>query len=263
MPTLKVRRAWKRNGSGEFEVKGAGRQYLGKPKTRESRRQITLAPAVVAGLRRAIQGKTSDDLVFGAPRGGRLDQRNWYVDRWLRAVRAARAAGREKRPRLHDVRHTHAAWLISACVLLQPTTSNPTSRSSGRWEVNGRHGRRRRLGWRRCRRAAGRGRDRLGQSGTSHPSPNSRLSAATPRTPSAATTSQPCRRSKIRSTRFHVIEALQACGPASTREQRHRRRHRRAPRARAAAVPTWLPQPPSPAGLSPPGRRAGQRRTPA
>ncbi len=118
VPTLKVRRAWKRNGDGEFEVQGTGRHYLGKPKTRESRRQITLAPAVVAGLRRSIEGKNADDLVFEAVRGGRLDQRNWYVDRWLRAVRAARAGGLEKSPRFHDLRHTHAAWLISAGVPL-------------------------------------------------------------------------------------------------------------------------------------------------
>jgi integrase len=78
--TLTVRRAWKKNGRGEFALEQHGRFYLGKPKTRESRRRITLAPRVGEVLRRAIEGRESDDLVFGAPRGGRLDQGNSYKD---------------------------------------------------------------------------------------------------------------------------------------------------------------------------------------
>jgi len=54
VPTLTVRRAWKRNGTGEFALDREGRFYLGAPKTRESRRRVTLAPTVVDALRRAI-----------------------------------------------------------------------------------------------------------------------------------------------------------------------------------------------------------------
>ena len=118
VPTLSVRRAWKRNGQGEFEMEQHGRYYLGKPKTRESRRRITLAPTVVAALQRATKGRTSEDLVFGAPRGGRLDQGNWYESRWQRAIKAAREKGLTKTPRFHDLRHSNAAWLISAGVPL-------------------------------------------------------------------------------------------------------------------------------------------------
>lgn len=118
VPTLSVRRAWKRNGKGEFEMEQHGRYYLGKPKTRESRRRITLAPAVVAALQRAIAGRHSEDLVFGAPRGGRLDQGNWYESRWQRAIKEAQAKGLTKTPRFHDLRHSNAAWLISAGVPL-------------------------------------------------------------------------------------------------------------------------------------------------
>jgi integrase len=116
--TLIVRRAWKTNGRGEFALSGHGRFYLGKPKTRESRRRITLAPLVVAALRRTVAGRGSEDLVFGAPRGGRLDQGNWYESRWQRAIKVAQAKGFVKTPRFHDLRHTHAAWLISAGVPL-------------------------------------------------------------------------------------------------------------------------------------------------
>lgn len=116
--TLTVRRAWKRNGKGEFALEQHGRFYLGKPKTRESRRRITLAPRVVEALRRAIEQRDPEDLVFGAPRGGRLDQGNWYESRWQAAIKTARKKGLSKTPRFHDLRHTHAAWLISANVPL-------------------------------------------------------------------------------------------------------------------------------------------------
>lgn len=115
---LAVRRAWKSNGRGEFALTGHGRFYLGKPKTRESRRRITLAPLVVAVLREAIDGRGPEDLVFGAPRGGRLDQGNWYESRWQRAIKAAQVQGLTKTPRFHDLRHSHVAWLISAGVPL-------------------------------------------------------------------------------------------------------------------------------------------------
>lgn len=104
-----MRRAWKRNGQGEFAMTQHGRFYLGKPKTRVSRRRITLAPTVVTALRRAIEGRTSEDLVFGAPRGGRLDQGNWYESRWQRAIKAAQGNGLTKTPRFHDLRHSNAA----------------------------------------------------------------------------------------------------------------------------------------------------------
>jgi integrase len=117
-PHVSVRRAWKRNGTGEFAVDGEGRFYLGSPKTRESRRRVSVSPPVVAALRRAVKGKSPGDLVFAAPGGRRLDQGNWYSARWQVAIKAARKAGLGGSPRFHDLRHTHVAWLISAGVPL-------------------------------------------------------------------------------------------------------------------------------------------------
>jgi integrase len=118
-PTLRINKAWKHNATpGDERAEGEGRYILGPPKSRRSIRTITLAPPLVATLRRVIESKGPRDLVFTAVRGGAWRQPDFYRHRWQPAVAAAQKAGLAKSPRFHDLRHTHAVWLITAGVPL-------------------------------------------------------------------------------------------------------------------------------------------------
>lgn len=109
-PVLRVRRAWKRQDDNTF--------LLGKPKTKKSRRSIGLSPRLVEILRRNVFGKGPEDFVFTTATGKAWRHGNFYFRRWTPAISAAVAAGLTKRPRPHDLRHTHASWLIAANVPL-------------------------------------------------------------------------------------------------------------------------------------------------
>ncbi|MFI9204010.1 tyrosine-type recombinase/integrase [Streptomyces sp. NPDC053048] len=108
-PRLSVQRAWKRGENGKF---------LGPPKTKKSRRTLVLTAEQAELFRRNIIGKKPTDLVFTAPEGGAWDSGGFWNQRWKPALDAAAADGLTKRPRLHDLRHTHAAWLIARKVPL-------------------------------------------------------------------------------------------------------------------------------------------------
>jgi integrase len=108
-PTLRVQRAWKRGEHGK---------YLGAPKSKKSRRTLVLTPQQVALFRRNCRGKRPEDFVFTAPEGGAWDSGGFYTARWKQAVAAAAEDGLTKKPRIHDLRHTHVAWLIARKVPL-------------------------------------------------------------------------------------------------------------------------------------------------
>jgi integrase len=117
-PHVKVSRAWKKNATGEFAKAGEGAYYLGPPKTRAGRRTIRVGTELAALLKATVTGRGPKDLVFTATRGGMVDQPHFYDYRWTRGIALAQKNGLTKSPRFHDLRHTYAAWLISAGVPL-------------------------------------------------------------------------------------------------------------------------------------------------
>lgn len=128
-----------------------GRRVIGPPKTRKGKRTIKLAPENVADLRMLLEGKKTRDYVFTQVRGGMLVHRNFWSRYWkpgiFRAQQCAThlaalgAAGCKcgtatparcklhrdmalpepcgcagtlrQTPRIHDLRHTHASWLLA------------------------------------------------------------------------------------------------------------------------------------------------------
>ncbi|MDQ3424134.1 MAG: tyrosine-type recombinase/integrase, partial [Actinomycetota bacterium] len=100
---------------GTLRQKHAHRShYLGAPKSRRARRTVPFTPQVRAVLERRLSGKAPDDFVFTSPTGRPLQYTDFLTGRWQPLVEKAAAAGLPVRPRFHDLRHTHAVWLITA-----------------------------------------------------------------------------------------------------------------------------------------------------
>ncbi|MQS99333.1 site-specific integrase [Streptomyces jumonjinensis] len=110
-PALRVQRAWKRDEDGQ--------PYLGAPKSKKSRRTVVVRWGLWNKLKRRAKGLKPTDLLFTGPMGGRWDAGTFRRLRWVPAIElAAERFGLTKRPRIHDLRHSHAAWLIAAKVPL-------------------------------------------------------------------------------------------------------------------------------------------------
>ncbi|MEU6342146.1 site-specific integrase [Streptomyces sp. NPDC046977] len=112
-PTANVQRAWKRAKKGSTKS-----FYLGPPKTRRARRLVALSPDQADMVRRLVAGQPPEAFVFRAARGGEWRHGNYYNRKWVPAVKAAIEKGLPKRPRIHDLRHTHVSWLIAARIPL-------------------------------------------------------------------------------------------------------------------------------------------------
>src|SRR5215210_3057952 len=104
--TVRVAHAWKRQPGGSY--------LLEEPKTRRSLRTVTVSDQVRDALLTRCAGKAPDELVFTTTSGGQLKNSRFSNYYWRPAVVRAQALGLEKNPRIHDLRHTHAAWLIAA-----------------------------------------------------------------------------------------------------------------------------------------------------
>lgn len=104
VPALPVVRAWK-----ESKKKG---WYLGAPKA-ESVRDVSIQRDLADEILEHMEKLDPSALVFGNRFGNQLRSSTFHAHGWQDAVRAAKKAGMRKTPRPHDLRHTHASWMLA------------------------------------------------------------------------------------------------------------------------------------------------------
>lgn len=103
-PTVRITKAWKEDDAGGY--------YVGPPKTRRSIRTVSLAPSTMEIIRKAVEG-AGTGLVFTLKRGGVMRSGSTYNRAWEPALEGA-GIPKDERPRIHDIRHSHASLMIAA-----------------------------------------------------------------------------------------------------------------------------------------------------
>lgn len=83
-------------------------RVVGATKTSKSRRTIVAPPEIHDEITALCDGRRRDEYVFTATRGGMVLHRTFWSRYWLPAVSGLDGA----RPRIHDLRHSHASWLL-------------------------------------------------------------------------------------------------------------------------------------------------------
>ncbi|NMM22395.1 MAG: site-specific integrase [Phycicoccus sp.] len=116
-PTIRINKAWKQDGDRQ--------PFIGAPKSARSRRTISLSPDLAEMLRELAVGRRRTDLVFVNVAGRPIRNNTFWATHWTPAITNAQnpvdadgspdpdARRLTKRPRIHDLRHTHASWMLA------------------------------------------------------------------------------------------------------------------------------------------------------
>ncbi|GGG62737.1 site-specific integrase [Kocuria dechangensis] len=105
---ISVHRAWKRTDDGE---------KLGTPKSPRSHREVTVSRTATARLQNDLKGVSRQELVYTRPGGAHLRNGWFHENVWGPTMVELDGQGvLLARPVLHDLRHTHASWLLAAGV---------------------------------------------------------------------------------------------------------------------------------------------------
>lgn len=103
LPNVRIRRARKFSPDGHYTI--------GPTKTPRSNRTVALPVELHDEIRAQCAGKPGDALVFTAVKGGLVHHRPFWSKVWVPA-----ASQFQPRPRIHDLRHSHASHLLAAGV---------------------------------------------------------------------------------------------------------------------------------------------------
>lgn len=104
---VRIDKAWKLSGEG------ANNYYVGAPKTKKSRRTISLAPSLAEMLRDRAH-EAGSGLMFTSSYGNQIRHSSFFQF-WTQALDGlGYHKGVGVRPRIHDLRHTHASMMLAA-----------------------------------------------------------------------------------------------------------------------------------------------------